>query len=94
MTIKQVNEGKEWVTDAMRTFANEYNVQICNLKWGRGEKGFDRGMWSLAYFIGNKRYVEQFSEESLNNCMGSENVRNLLERHLRKLIKSKSTARK
>ena len=88
MTMEQMENGKRWVEETITKLATEYNVPVADLLWGEGGKDFDSNMLSLVFFLGNKRYVEKFSRNSLEDCPGSENVRVQLENRLRRLIRS------
>ena len=85
MSKQQREEGKKWVIETFQRFARDHNILINSLSW---ENDFGRDIWSLKFLVNEKYYLEQFTEEELEDCPNDTNIQNKLERRLKRIITS------
>ncbi len=89
MSNEELEIGKQSVVEMIEKAASEFDVQVTNLEWNQSSIDFDELKWTLAYFITDKRYIEKFSEDELEDCQGDSSVRENLETRIKQLVKSK-----
>jgi hypothetical protein len=89
MTKKQIEVGKKWVEETLKKIAIENGLSLDILIWGVSKEGFDKGIASLVYFIGDNRYTKKFTENDLSDLAEAPDIRKKLEKRLRGLKKSK-----
>lgn len=83
MSENEITKGRTWIENTLRSIATEFGVKIVITEWrhvGLSEY--------LTYAIDGKPRVEKFSEDNIEDCQNSENVKSSLEDRLRKMITS------
>jgi len=84
MSEEELDQGKQWVVQTIKQYAQTMSVPIKGFEWGMGND--ERP--SLVYYVNGKRYIERFESEELQDAPNHKSVRTNMEERIKKLVES------